>query len=86
MTPTRNPKPLTAGLLFLTLLVGVSLWNGCGCDGAGTIHIESPKARRQVVQNGAAAATEATAKPDASVMRRKSPGRSAIKKHAAKIR
>ena len=35
------------------MLAGAALWSGCGSDGAGTIHIESPKARKQMMQTGA---------------------------------
>jgi hypothetical protein len=53
MTPTRGPKFPYGFLFVITLLAGVVPWSGCGSDGAGTIHIESPKARKQMMQTGA---------------------------------
>jgi hypothetical protein len=53
MTPTRGPNFLCGSLFVINLLAGVVLWSGCGSDGAGTMHIDSPKARKQTVQTGA---------------------------------
>jgi hypothetical protein len=53
-------------LFVITLLAGVVPWSGCGFDGAGTMHIESPKARKQMMRTGAGTTPTATTKPSAS--------------------
>ncbi len=49
--------------MIVTVLAGAITWSGCGSDGAGTIHIESAKARKQTMQTGAGLSTAANAKP-----------------------
>ncbi len=66
MTSTRHRKFLRGRLPAITLLAGVSLWTGCGSDGAGTIHIDSPKARRQMVNTDAGAPPTGSARPNSA--------------------
>jgi hypothetical protein len=70
--------------LVVILLAGAALVSGCGSDGAGSIHIESPKARRETMKTGAGVAPTAIAKPSSSGTPRKSIPRTAIKNHAQK--
>jgi hypothetical protein len=86
MTPPRSPKVLLGSLLAISLPAGAAICSGCGSDGAGTIHIDSPKARRQVMQTGAGVTPTATAKPSPSGMPRKSVPRSATKNHVPQSR
>jgi hypothetical protein len=65
VTPTRSHKFLLRTLLVANLLAASGLGIGCSPDGAGTIHIDSPKARKQIMQIGARVAPAATAKPGA---------------------
>jgi hypothetical protein len=86
MTPARFSSFPRRCLLLLTLLGGASFSTGCGSDGAGTIHIESPKARRQMMQTGGGNAATATGKPGATGTVPKPPAHSTIKSHASKKR
>ena len=53
MCPTRRPKLRLELLLLANLIASTALSSGCGSDGAGTIHIDSPQTRRQAMQTGA---------------------------------
>jgi hypothetical protein len=52
MDSTRPRNSRIRALLAVNLLAGTA-WSGCGPDGAGTIHIESPEAHRRWMQTGA---------------------------------
>jgi hypothetical protein len=84
MTPTRSPKFLRQSLLSTNLLSAAALSSGCGPDGAGTIHIESPKARKQMMQTGAGTTPTPTIKLSPSATHQISVPRSAIRSHARK--
>jgi hypothetical protein len=66
MTRTRRLTPRLRTSLAVTALACIALWSGCGFDGAGTVHIDSPKARKQTMQTGAGVAPTTTAKPSPS--------------------
>ena len=78
MTPNRGSTFLFGLLLVVNLMVGVTFWSGCGSNGPGTIHIESSKARRQMMQTGAGLSPTA-AKPSPSAAARKPISRSTFK-------
>jgi hypothetical protein len=84
MTSTRNHSPLLGSRLVVNLLAGTILWSGCGSDVAGTIHIESSKARRQKLQTGASAAPAAAARLNPSGKPGMSVPRSKIKNRVGK--
>ncbi len=69
MTPTRTQKRLSRALLVVNLLAASACSIGCDPEGAGTIHIDSPKAKKQIMQTGAGVAPEVTAKPGPAVGR-----------------
>ena len=48
MSPVRSSKFLLRSLLIANLLVGAAVFSGCGPDGAGSIHIDSPKATQKM--------------------------------------
>jgi hypothetical protein len=84
MTSTRRHRFRLGSWLVVTLLAGTVLWSGCGSDGAGTIHIESSKARRQRLQSGASAAPAAAARLNPSGTPGMSVPRSTIKNRVGK--
>jgi hypothetical protein len=84
MTSTRREKLRFRTSLVANLLAGAALCSGCGADGAGTIHIESSKAKKQFMQIGAGVAPIASAKPGPAETPRKSIPRSAIQKQLSK--
>jgi hypothetical protein len=73
-------------LLLVVLLAGTAVSSGCGSDGTGTIHIDSPKARKQMMQARAGLAPAATSKRDVAGTLGKSPPRSTIKNRATNNR
>jgi hypothetical protein len=75
---------LCGSLLVINLLAGVVLWRGCGSDGAGTMHMESPKALKQMMRTGAGTTPTATTKPSASGEPPKVVPHSATKNHVPK--
>jgi hypothetical protein len=84
MTATGGPKFLCGSLFVITLLAGVVLWSGCGSDGAGTMHIESPRARKLMMRTGAGTTPTATTKPSASGAPPKAVPRTATKNRVPK--
>jgi hypothetical protein len=48
----RFPKFLLRSSVVVCLLAGTASWAGCGSDGAGTIHIGSSQARKQMRKSG----------------------------------
>jgi hypothetical protein len=86
MTPTRRQDSRRGSLWVATLLAGAALSGGCGSDGAGTIHIESSKSRREMLQTGAGLAAIATAQRQPAGIPGKSAPRPAIKKLVGKRR
>ncbi len=86
MIPRRHPRfPLELSLV-LGLLAATALWSGCGPDGAGTIHIESPQSRRQTIQTGEGLTPSGAMKPGSSATPGKSLARPAIKNGVGKKR
>jgi hypothetical protein len=79
MSPARHSKFLLQSLLIANLLADAAVCSGCGSDGAGSIHIDSPKARKKLMQSGAGIAPTATAKPALPEINSKSISRAAIK-------
>jgi hypothetical protein len=53
MSLKRHRKLVLKSLTVVYLLTGAPLLSGCGSHGAGTVHIDSPQARRKVMQTGA---------------------------------
>jgi hypothetical protein len=86
MTPARSRKFLRGSLLVVTLLGTAALWSGCGSDGVGTIHIDPPKARTDLMRTGAGVAPVAIARPSESGTPRTAVPRSATKNHVPKNR
>jgi hypothetical protein len=86
MTPTRRQRLLLRWLPLVVLLDGAAVLSGCGSDGAATVHIDSPKARKQMMQSGAGVAPAATSKRDAARKLGNSPPRPTIKNHAPRNR
>jgi hypothetical protein len=84
MTPKRGPKFLCGSLFVINLLAGVVPWSGCGSDGEGTIYIESPKARKQMMRTGAGTMPTATTKPSTSGAPPKAVPHTATKNHVPK--
>jgi hypothetical protein len=86
MCPTRHPE-LRLGVLRLTCLVAATaLWSGCGSDGAGTIHMNSPQARRQTMQTGAGPTPSGAMTPATSGAPVKSVARTPAKGGVGKAR
>ena len=57
-------KNLQLRTFLVADLIGASaVLGGCSPEGAGTIHIDSPKAKKQMMQTGAGSASTATSKP-----------------------
>jgi hypothetical protein len=63
MTSTRRDRFRFPTSLGVPLLAGVALCSGCGSDGAGSIHIDSPKAKKLMMRTGSRVAPTATARP-----------------------
>jgi hypothetical protein len=84
MSPAQHSKFLRQSLLIANLLACAAFCSGCGADGAGSIHIDSPKAKKQTTQTGAGVAPLATAKPSRSGTPQKSVPRSVSINHAPK--
>jgi hypothetical protein len=72
MTPTRSPMFLRRFWFGVLLLAGGALGSGCGSDGSGSIHIESPRAHRETMITGAGVAPTAVVKASSSATPRKS--------------
>ena len=62
MSQARHCEFLLQSLLIANLLACAAFCSGCGSDGAGSIHIDSPKAKKKLMQTGAGVAAPATAK------------------------
>ncbi len=86
MTSTRRDKLRFPTSLGFHLLAGAALCSGCGSDGAGTIHIDSPKAKKDVMKTGAGVAPVAIAQRSPSGKTQKSVPRSANKNLVLKNR
>ena len=86
MTPPRSPKLLRGFLLVVILLAGAALGSGCGSDGAGSIHIESSEARREMMKTGAGVAPTAVDKSGSLATPRKSVPGTANKNRTQKKR
>jgi hypothetical protein len=86
MCPIRRPKLRLELLLLANLIASTALSSGCGPDGAGTIHIESPQSRRQTIQTGAGLTPSGAMKPGSSATPGKSLARPAIKNGVGKKR
>jgi hypothetical protein len=71
-------------MLVVILLAGAALASGCDSDGAGSIHIESPKARKEAMKTGAGVAPTPTIKPSSFGTPRESNSRAAIKNRIKK--
>jgi hypothetical protein len=79
MCPTRRPALRLEFLLLANLVASTALWSGCGSEGAGTIHINSPQASRQTMREGAGLTPTGAMNPGTSATPGKSPARPAIK-------
>jgi hypothetical protein len=86
MTRTRSHTLPLRTSLAVTSLAGVVLWSGCGSDGAGTIHIDSPKSRKQTMQAGAGVAPTTTVEPSPSAESQNSAPSSVNKSRVPKNR
>jgi hypothetical protein len=75
----RSHRLLLGSSLIGSLLAACVLSSGCGSDGAGTIHIDSSKSRRQNMQTGAGLVPTPAAKLSPSGMPRKTVPRPRIK-------
>jgi hypothetical protein len=84
MTPTpRQMLPLRT-LLVINLFAASALAIGCGPEGAGSIHIDSPKAKKKLMQTGAGLAPAGIAKPGPLGRSQKSVPSSVNKNHVPK--
>jgi hypothetical protein len=79
MNSTRSDKLRFRTSFGVHLLWGAALCSGCRSDGAGTIHVDSPKAKKLMMLTGSAVAPTATAKPGPSGKTQKSVPRAAIR-------
>ena len=84
MTSTRRDRLRFRTWLGANLLWGVTLCSGCGSDSAGTIHVDSPKAKKLMMRTGSGVAPTSTAKPGLSGIPPKSVARAAIKTKVGK--
>jgi hypothetical protein len=76
MSPARHSNFQRQSLLIANLLACAAFCSGCGAEGTGSIHIDSRKAKKQMMQAGAGVAPPATAKPSRSGTPQKSVPRS----------
>jgi hypothetical protein len=79
MSPARQSKFLLQSLLIANLLADAAVCSGCGSDGAGTIHVDSPKVKKLMMLTGSGVATTATAKPALPGITPKSVSRAAVR-------
>ena len=86
MNPARSPKLLRGFWLVVILLAGAAIGSGCGSDGAGSIHIESSQARREMMKTGAGVAPTAVDKSGSLGTPRKPVPSTAIKNRPHKKR
>ena len=84
MPPTPRQKLVLRSLLTVIPLAALALAIGCGLDGAGSIHIDSPKAKKTLMQTGAGVAPAGIAKPGPSGKPQTSVPSSANKNHVPK--
>ena len=85
MCTTRRPE-LRLGVLLAGLVATTALWSGCGSDGAETIHINSPQARRQTMQTGAGPTPSGAMTPGTSGAPVKSVARAPARRGVGKAR
>ncbi len=84
MSSARHSKFLLQYLLIASLLTSAAVCSGCGADGAGSIHIDSPKAKKLMMRTGSGVAPTATAKPSPSKTPQKPVPRSVNINHVPK--
>jgi hypothetical protein len=86
MSPTRRTKFRIESLLVAGVLAGAALSSGCGSDGAGAIHLDSPQARKKNMQAGAGLAPTEAKKPGANGAAGKTVPRSSSQNQVRKQR
>jgi hypothetical protein len=61
MYPRRWHESSLRLLIVVYVFVALALSGGCGSQGAGTVHIDSPRAQKKLMQTGAGLGTAAVA-------------------------